>query len=200
MLKLTVAQRTVLRLIRETFVRVNPALGFKRQTPYRRWLARVLKETLGTPEGCIDRSHQLVGWAIFNAGNAATNAWGAPEWLQPILSDAAGSGRKYARDGGGWIWKLIEDIASHFYSVVASSEHYRERLEHPFYAISSDERLFRQEMLPIYTALLAQYKPEDWVNDLILSLSWRHLALRLLDEWEQKAPKEKEVGAVAQGA
>jgi hypothetical protein len=55
-------------------------------------------------------------------------------------------------------------------------------------------------MLPIYTALLAQYKPEDWVNDLILSLSWRHLALRLLDEWEQKAPKEKEVGAVAQGA
>jgi hypothetical protein len=190
MLRLSVPQRTILRLVRETFVRVNPALGFKRPTPYRRWVARVLKETLGTPEGCIDRSHHLVGWAVFNAGNAATNQWDAPRWLQPLLADAVGTGRKYARDGGGWIWTLIEDIASHFYTVVASSEHHRERLEHPFYAISSDEQIFRQELLPLYTALLAQYKPEDWMNDLILSLSWQHLVLRLLDEWEQKAPSE----------
>jgi hypothetical protein len=190
MLRLTVPQRTVLRLVRETFVRVNPALGFKRQTPYRRWVAKVLKETLGAPEGCTDRSHQLVGWAVFNAGNAATSAWDAPEWLQPLLAEAVGTGRKYARDGGGWIWNLIEDIASHFYTVVASSEHYRERLEHPFYAISSDEQIFRQELLPLYTALLAQYEPEDRMNDLILSLSWQHLVLRLLDEWEQKASSE----------
>jgi hypothetical protein len=190
MLTLSVPQRTVLRLVRETFVRVNPALGFTRQTPYRRWVAKVLKETLGVPEGCVDRSHQLVGWAVFNAGNAATGAWDAPEWLQPLLAEAVGTGRKYARDGGGWIWTLIEDIASHFYTVVASSEHYRERLEHPFYAISSDEQIFRQELLPLYTALLAQYEPEDRMNDLILSLSWQHLVLRLLNEWEQKAPTE----------
>jgi hypothetical protein len=153
-------------------------------------VAKVLKETLGAPEGCVDRSHQLIGWAIFNAGNAATSAWDAPHWLQPLLAEAVGTGRKYARDGGGWIWTLIEDIASHFYTVVASSEHYRERLEHPFYAISSDEQIFRQELLPLYTALLSQYEPEDRMNDLILSLSWRHLVLRLLDEWEQKAPTE----------
>jgi hypothetical protein len=190
MLTLSVPQRTVLRLVRDTFVRVNPALGFTRRTPYRQWVAKVLKETLGAPEGCVDRSHQLVGWAIFNAGNAATSAWDAPHWLQPLLAEAVGTGRKYARDGGGWIWTLIEDIASHFYTVVASSEHYRERLEHPFYAISSDEQIFRQELLPLYTALLSQYEPEDRMNDLILSLSWRHLVLRLLDEWEQKAPTE----------
>jgi hypothetical protein len=33
MLTLSIPQRTVLRLVRDTFVRVNPALGFTRQTP-----------------------------------------------------------------------------------------------------------------------------------------------------------------------
>jgi hypothetical protein len=192
MLKLSVAQRTILRLIRNTFVRVNPALGFKRQTPYRRWVARVLKAALDVPPGLVDKAHELVAWAVYNAGNHATHAWDEPEWLRPLLDEAIGSGRRHARDGGGWIWHLIEDIAAEFYVVVASSEHYRERLEHPFYAIQSDERLFRQELLPLYTALLQQYKPEDRMNDLILSLSWQHLALRLLEEWEQKAPVEEQ--------
>jgi hypothetical protein len=192
MLRLSVAQRTILRLIRNYFVRVNPALGLKRKTPYRCWVARVLKATMDVPPGLIDRAHQLVAWAVYNSGNCATSPWAEPEWLRPLLGEALGSGRRYARDGGGWIWHLIEDIASEFYTVVASSAHYRERLEHPFYAIQSDEQLFRQELLPIYVALLEQYKPEDWLNDLILSLSWRHLALRLLEEWEQKAPAEEQ--------
>jgi len=198
MLRLSVAQRTLLRLIRNYYIRVNPALGFRNQTPYRRWASRVLKATFDVPPGIIDRAHQLVAWAVYNSGNHATSPWSEPEWLRPLLDEAIGTGRRYARDGGGWIWRLIEDIATEFYVVAASSEHYREKLEYSFYAIQSDKLLFRQELLPLYVALLEQYEPEDPMNNRILSLSWQHLVLTLLEEWERKAPALQETEQAAQ--
>jgi len=183
-----VEERTLILLVREKFVRINARLGFKPATPYRVWLAQVLKETLKEPN--YPRPTQLVGWAIYNFGHENTDVAldEAPHWLQPYLLNAKGSSRRFARDFGGWNWQLVRDIYDAYSSIVQFGQHYTAHLRFDELPYGLDD---------IYTALLSNARCTSEMSE-ILNSSWWELLSRVLTEFLKQAElQEAEVQAAS---
>ena len=182
-----VEERTLILLVQQKFLRLNARLGFKPATSYRVWLVRVLQDTL---KEIYPRTTQLIGWAVFNYGhqNSGIALDEAPKWLEPHLLNAKGTGRRYARDFGGWAWQLVRDIYDAYSSIIRFCRHYNAQLQfdEPPYGLDD-----------IYTALLSNARCTSEMSE-ILNSSWWELLSRVLTEFLKQAElQEAEVQAAS---
>jgi hypothetical protein len=106
-------------LVRALLIRIerkNPGLP-PAKTPYRDWMSFVISTAL--LNSC---EHELLHWAVKTDFQAHTQIDAMPEPLCFLEQEAKGTGRKQARDGGGWKATLAEDITRGLVSVLRQGD------------------------------------------------------------------------------
>jgi hypothetical protein len=116
MTRFTYARAALLRAVLERIERQNPAFA-PIKTPYRDWMVRTVKAAFRK-----DAEDALVKWAVQAQLQQHTTIASLPEPFQLMQDEAKGTGRKQARDEGGWLGTLAHDIHQGLMSVMMQGD------------------------------------------------------------------------------
>jgi hypothetical protein len=123
-------QMIIIRMVRYMTIRVNPVLGWKKLTPFKKWCLNILKWAIEKEEN----ANALIQFALLNHGSLTSEWLFNPHWLEyqefkelwkklspgqkvpayeyPDEQVPIGTGRQWSKDRGGWVWNLIREISS----------------------------------------------------------------------------------------
>jgi hypothetical protein len=123
-------QIIIIRMVRNMTIRVNPILGWKKLTPFKKWCLKILKWAIEKEEN----ANALIQFALLNDGSLTSEWLFNPHWLEyqefkelwkklspgqkvpayeyPDEQVLIGTGRQWSKDRGGWVWNLIREVSS----------------------------------------------------------------------------------------